>query len=211
MRATLFQLARRVVPLWFLGLFALSGCLPTSEEPILAPGQPALDERLLGVWFGALEEGEDPAFLHFLKVDSNREETHPNGMDIVMVLQPDEPDGDTGWAVFYALSAQIAGQNYLSIEFRLDSGEEVTDEMRGYHLFSTHIDDDGILTLLGVDEDLVEEAIESGALKGDLDEGTFLPQIRIPSSSEELAAFLGSEEARTLFTRVTGPFRRTDL
>ncbi len=83
--------------------------------------------------------------------------------------------------------------------------------MRGYHLFSTHIDEDGTLTLLGVDEDLVEEAIESGALKGDLDEGTFLPQIRITSSSEELAAFLGSEEARALFTRVTGPFRRTDL
>ena len=209
MGASLTQLARRALPLCILGLFVLSGCLPTSENPILVPGQPAVDERLLGIWFGPLEEDEDPVYLHFLPVNSDRDETHPGGMDILMVMQPDEPDGDTGWAVFYALSAQIAGQSYLSMEFRIDSGEDVVDGMRGYHLFRTQLNDDGTLTLLAVDEDRMEEIIEYGTLKGDLDEATFLPEIRITASSEELATFLGSEQADTLFTKVMGPFHRT--
>lgn len=208
MGAILSQLARRALPLFTLGLFMLSGCLPTSENPILVPGQPAVDERLLGMWFGPLEEDEDPVYLHFLPVDSNRDETHPGGMDIVMVLQPDEPGDDTGWAVFYALSAQIAGHSYLSMEFRIDSGEDVVDGMRGYHLFRTQLNQDGTLTLLAVDEDRMEEIIESGHLKGDLDKGTFFPEIRITASSKELATFLGSEQADTLFTKVMGPFRR---
>ncbi len=210
MRAISSHLARLILPFCLLALLGLQGCVPTSEEPIVVPGQPVSDSRLLGVWYGPFDEDDDPVYLHFLAADPNRAENHPGGMDILMVMQPREADDDAGWGILYALTAEVAGRSYLSIEYRVSDGEEV-EELRGYHLFRYEIHENGTLQLLGVNEDLLEELIESGAVEGDVDDGGFITDIRVTASTEDLVTFLKTDDAGPLFSESLGPFRPMTL
>jgi len=117
-------------------------------------------------------------------------------------------DDDDGWGWLYAVSAEVAGKRYLSFEFRLDSGGEVGDDMRGFHLFSYAVASDGSLDLRAIDEDKVSALIRAGKLEGTAEEGTYFPDIRITASSADLVAILATPDAAGLFSERRGPFKR---
>jgi len=187
----------------------LAACIPTSEEPILVAGEPPADSRLAGVWFGALEEGDELGYLHFIMAESNRTETYSGGMDVLMMMHPRESDEDGGWAWLYALTAHVAGKDYLSVEFRIDGGKAVEDDaMRGFHLYRYDIDAAGALQLHAVNEEKVTSLIEAGTVKGYVEKESSFPDIRITASSEELVAILETDAANDLFREDRGTFTR---
>jgi hypothetical protein len=186
-------------------LLHLAACLPTSENPIVVPGQPAADDRLLGTWYGALGEDDEDFTLLFTKPDAEREKDHPGGMDVLMVVNSKD---DSGWLWLYALAAEIDGRHYLSLEFRLDNGGEMADELPGFHIFNYDIAEDGSLQLRQIDEDMVIDVIEAGELAGTVKRGTFVKDVQITASSADLVAFLKTDGADDLFDEESGHFRR---
>ncbi len=199
----------RFAGIWitFLAATGLAGCFPTSEHPVLVDGQSRVDSNLLGVWYGAFDEDDDRFYLHIVEADSDREETIPGGVDILMVQHPDDEDNENGWGIAYAVAAEVSGQHFLSVDYRVDNGEPVDEDMRGLHLFYYDPSTEGRFTLHTINDDALETFITTGALSGIVEPGMF-GSSRLTSSSADLAAFLETADIGSLFEEDFGVFER---
>ena len=191
-------------------VLTLTACLPTSENPVTNPGRPATDADLIGTWYGALEDGDDALYLHVLRSDTDEEDEAPDGMDMILVADAEDDDG--GWAILYALSAQFDDHGYLSIEFKEDSGEPVDEDFHGYHLYNYRIEgkDKDILRIRPIDEDELEELIETGQLAGTITKQQFSTDVRVTASQQDLTHYFETLDPEALFQDEFGRFRKQD-
>lgn len=193
-----------------LGL-VLSACLPTSENPIVKRSQAVVDDRLIGSWFGTLEDDDDLLYLHIFEADIDEEDEdapYPDGMRMVMVSHPDGPGGDGGWAVMHGLSARNDERGVLSLWFEDDSGKAVDEEIIGWHLYGYAFDNQDRITIRAIDTDAVIELMEDGKLQGTFQKSRFFSELRITASTDELVKLFESAEWPTLLAEEYGVFER---
>jgi len=193
-----------------LGVF-LSACLPTSENPIVKRSQSVIDDRLIGSWFGTLEDDDDFLYLHIFEADIDEEDDdapYPEGMRMVMVSHPDRPGSDGGWAVMHGLSARNDERGVLSLWFEDDSGKQVDDELEGWHLYGYTFDNQNRMIIRGIDTDAVSELIEDGKLPGTFEKTRFFTDLRITASTDALVKLFESVEWNTLLEEEYGVFER---
>ena len=180
-------------------LVVLSACVPTSENPLPVSAEQPLSPQLLGSWIGRLEDEDGPVFLHFV-------ETNDSKTMAVLINGATEDDPESGWAEFRATSSELTNGTYLNLYWTENDGEPVED-FPGYHLMRYLIDEDGNLTLYFIDSDILDDAIDSGALAGEIKSSGMTRSVRITASTDDLAAFVQSHDAETLFPELYGTFR----
>lgn len=189
-----------------IGLWALAACVPTSEHPIVVEGQSTIDTRLLGTWRGMVADAD--AVMIFLDA---REEADALGMSLLMAAPATaDTQEDAAWIYCHALTAEVAGERFLSLDWRLDSGEAVDEELTGYHLFRYEIDDAGALTLFAVNEADLVKLIETQALRGEITSSGLIRRVRLTGTSAQLAESLArpAVELPVLFADEMGVLTR---
>lgn len=193
-----------------LGVF-LTACLPTSENPIVKRSQDVVDDRLIGSWFGTLEDDDDFLYLHIFEADIDEEDgdaPYPDGMRMIMVSHADRPGSDGGWAVMHGLSARNDERGVLSLWFEDDSGKPVEEEIEGWHLYGYTFDTQDRMIIRAIDEDAVIELIEDGKLPGTFEKTRFFSELRITASTDALVKLFESAEWNTLLDEEYGVFER---
>ncbi len=187
-------------------LVLLVACVPTTEHPVIVPGQDVYDPALMGLWYGTLEEDDETVLMQISLADED-DHDYPGGMRFLMSGYAETPE-ETGWSVLYGLSAEVNGETFLSLDFQTDQGEIVEGDIRRYHLYHYAITDNDHMVLRAVDEDKLEELIEAGELQGTINKGRYTSDIRITDSSANLVAFLAREPLDRLFSDEPGMFTR---
>ena len=184
----------------------LTGCLPTSENPIVKGGQDVIDERLIGSWFGQLEDGDELLYMHIFAAEEDEDASHPGGMRVILVSHPQRKTADGGWAVLYGLSARNDERGVLSLLFEDDSGEPVDESLVGWHLYGYAFDAQNQLEIKPMDEDNLVEFIEDGKLPGTAEKTRFFSETRITASSDALVKLFESADWDYLLSDEPGRF-----
>lgn len=204
------SLLRRLALVAVLAM-GLSGCFTLSDAPVIGPSGAQSDPALIGLWYGSLNEDDDPFFLHFVRPEAKRAEGDDNpdrgAMTAVIIFHGSDDDEESEWGYLDAVASPVDGGDeplrFLSFQFTFMSDadpEDANDTAEGYHLFLYHIrsDDAGNerLVLKRVSDDYLEEQISSGALSGTVSQGKYTSNARVTATSAELAAhFAGTSES----------------
>lgn len=157
----------------------LAGCVPCSDNPLSDPGESGNDPALLGTWFWS-EEGET-GFIH---IGTTRESK------LLRLLMIDiKEDGKLNRSEFAGHSSFFKGNRYLNL-MPLDS--EV--ECNGYWFVKYDFEGDA-LALFIMDVVVMERAVKSGQLAGEVKGSGDSSSMRITASQKELREFILSHDA----------------
>ncbi|NWG46780.1 MAG: hypothetical protein HXY25_09575 [Alphaproteobacteria bacterium] len=191
----------------------LAACVPTSVHPLRVEGQPVVDQELLGTWRG--EVGEQDSLLLFL---NTRAENDTEGMTLLVAtpVQPAAPpegaeeadDADAGWLYALALSAQIGGHRFLSVDWRGDGGDAVEGTQRGWHLYRYELSPETGLAIYGLNEVELKAAVDRGEIEA-VETGSGIgKEIRLTASPADLAAWIAASDPLVLFTETVAELTR---
>ena len=165
---------KTIIKLCTLSLSAamfLTSCLP-SENPLSAPEDSKPDPKLIGEWVN--EEGETMTFVAeegpWMKMSSG-----------------DMKD-------LRVFPTVLGKAWFLNHELTKD------DKTTGYFISRYEIGEDDTLTFWDVDDDLIDEAIRSGEIKGD--------DQRVTDTTENLVRFIEKHGAEKVFSEKGEPFQR---
>ncbi len=177
-----------------LALAACDPTGPTSENPIESNAVADDGSKLLGAWYGEL--GGSEVYVHV--VDDGHE-----GLQTLVIGRQ---DGSSTWGAMRAIPADINGTGYLSIELLQDRGDNISDPLeRGYHLLRYRTGpEQNYVTLYSLDENMINKAIESGEISGDV------KHMRLQASSDELIHFIENHPSQNLFSVQVGYFERVN-
>jgi hypothetical protein len=196
------MLQRNTVALtrWLMLLLAtaiLAACdppAPTSDNPLDGPAVTDDGSDLLGAWHGELNGYE--AFVHV--VDGTGSD---GALETLVIGHPDRKSGGS-WGALSAIPANIDGTGYLSIKVLTDQGNDVQDPSeQGYHLVRYRAGR-GYVTLYAMDESLIDSAIRSHQIDGDL------KSMRIEASSSDLIKLIEKLGGQDLFSVQIGYLER---
>ena len=182
----------------FAIMIALTGCLPTSKNPLSDPADAVVDMRLDGVWYG--KSGEDTIFLHFVAGKAT-------SMDVVEVDH--EKDGDAHTSIYTMFPTIIDGQRYMNL--REKSGTD-----KPYYLARYTLSKGGTLSISLMSEAVVAKAVKAGKLTGKVTvknagESSETRDIALTASTASLAAFVRSSDPDALFAEKFGSFKKVTL
>ena len=180
----------------FAIMFALTGCLPTSKNPLSDPAEAVIDMRLDGVWYG--KSGEDTIFLHFVAGKAT-------SMDIVEVDH--EKDGDAHTSIYTMFPTIIGGQRYMNIQAK-------TGDDKRYYLARYTLAKNGTLSIWLMSDTAVAKAVKAGKLAGkvtDKKDATDSLDISLTATTASLAAFVGKSDPDVLFDQKFGTFKKVTL
>ena len=173
-----------------LGALLLAGCVPTSENPIVSKSG-ANDPALLGTWRGKMDDDET-LFMHVLAGKAGA---------VTALLVSGKSGGDSGWASFRIVTAEVKGTHYISALWLLDDGKPVEEGEKGYHLMRYEIRPDGSLQMFAVDEDKLKQAVKDGKVGGKTEGEGASGDVRLTASSEKLEKFLKRIDPAELFDK----------
>jgi len=188
------------------GLFAVSlgACFPTSEHPIALNGEAQAPAIFSGIWEGGLGDGK--ATLIFME---GAEDAAPSPRFTGLIIRHREgkPSINEGWIEFEAEAADIRGEIFLSALLKRLDGKAAEADEEGYYLFrvQTTGDDMSVTTL---DDRVMVELLNRGALDGTVSNTVGLPIIRITSDSIGLRAFLVNADLDEVFSEPFARFTR---
>ncbi len=189
---------RAAVVLMFTLAFGLAACLPESTHPISDPAAAEPDKRLTGMWYGGPpNELSDHYFASFLPQDDNSTD--------IFTISFDDDGGE--WIRFSMTPSTVGDHTYMNILYRDQSDDE--DFFENYLLCYYFIDDEGRLQIWSFSNEVISEAIENG-LPGTVKEGSWVSDIEITASSEELHAFLLAQDPKVLFTEPVGIYEKIE-
>ena len=184
-----------------LGL-SLSGCFNKSRLPLSKWEDAQPDRALAGAW-RAVIDGKD-VYLHIIPLP----EDHPEKawMQLAHVVQP--PNGSTGRGedaiLLNMFPTAVKGRKFMNVLFR--KSHEAKDgrcEMEEYYWFWKYeLSRDGVLTVWELEEEPIRLALEDGKLKG-----TYKNSVSLEDSSENILAFLLSDEGEKAF-HLYGKFKK---
>ncbi|MCE7997413.1 MAG: hypothetical protein HEP70_01000 [Rhodobiaceae bacterium] len=189
-----------------VGLFALSlaACFPTSEHPIALNGETDAPSVFSGIWEGGLGDGK--ATLIFMEGAEDAAPT-PRFTGLIIRHREGKPSINEGWIEFEAEAAEIRGEIFLSALLkRLDGNPAEADEA-GYYLFRVQMTGDDMLVTT-LDDRVMAELLNRGALDGSISSSVGLQVIRITSDSIGLRAFLVTADLEEVFSEPFARFTR---
>ena len=198
---------RRTAP-WTIGLFlvstlVLSACIPTSEHPVGRGAGPAHDPALLGIWTGPV--GERQSYVHILP-STRGEDPASAGMDLLLIAHPtDEDPEEFGWMLARGYTAQVGEMRILSVKWEIEDGRSLEGQDAGYHILAYERTEAGGVRFRALNEDPIVEAIEAGALEGDVVPGRYFRTIRLTASPEALRRYFENAETELLFGEPSEP------
>jgi hypothetical protein len=157
-----------------IGLAVIFGCVPYSDQPLSAPGEQNLDNRLYGTWYS--KDEKETAFYHF---GSNAK---TGLLDIMMVDMRD--NGEVEYSELVGHNTGIDGASYLNLKWvKPEEGSE------GYLFVKYTIDEKG-LGICIIDMNVVEKAIAAGEIKGEIIKEGTSSSVRIKDEPENLRTFV---------------------
>ncbi|GEM_PF-5918613 len=171
----------------------LAACGVESDNPIAPPEKTIADTRLEGVWKSVNSDD----YLHFAT------QQHSQGMDFVVV----EHGKGLKVSRFLALPTVIGGVHFFSM---IDTQKERGKKQR-YAFMRYAVSSENVLSLWGINQEAVERAIKTGRLKGKIHVNSKDKNDRdaiITDSSENIAKFIGSQDARKLFDSPPTKYRK---
>ncbi len=179
-------------------MIALTGCLPTSRNPLSDPAEAVVDMRLDGVWYG--KSGEDTVFLHFV---SGKATT----MDVVEVDH--EKDGDAHTSIYTMFPTIIGDQRYMNLR-------EKGNGDKPYYFAHYTLSKSGTLTIWLMSETPVAKAVKAEKLAGKVTvnnagASSENRDIALTSSTATLAAFVRNSDPNILFAEKFGTFKKVTL
>jgi hypothetical protein len=167
-------------------LAACDPLAPTSENPLDGPAIADDGSGLLGAWHGELNGYE--AFVHVVNGTG-----HNGALETLVVGHPDRKSGGA-WGALSAIPANIDGTGYLSIKVLTDQGNDVRDPAeQGYHLVRYRAGR-GYVTLYAMDQSLIDSAIRSHQIEGDV------KSMRLEASSHDLVRLIEKVGGQDLFS-----------
>lgn len=158
-------------------LLLITGCTPSSKNPLSDPKDAKVDDALLGVW--CHESESDLCFYH---VAPSKQDIH--SYDIVSVRH-DFIDGITE-SRFRAFTTELGETKILNIL-------EIADEKKGlkYVFLKYLLNKDGVLELSMLQSEPFSQAIKDKKLTGKVIKGGDFPDdVELTDSSENLLTFL---------------------
>ncbi|WOF73393.1 hypothetical protein QMT40_001023 [Parvibaculaceae bacterium PLY_AMNH_Bact1] len=188
------------------GLLALSlaACFPTSEHPIALSGESEAPDIFSGIWDGGLGDGK--ATLIFME---GAEDAAPSPRFTGLIIRHREgkPSINEGWLEFEAEATEIRGEVFLSALLKRLDGKPTEADEEGYYLFRVLMagDDMSVTTL---DDRVMVELLNRGALEGTISSSVGLQAIRITSDSIGLRAFLVNADLDEVFSEPFARFTR---
>jgi hypothetical protein len=165
-----------------LGLALLAaGCLPESENPLTPPGQGIEMPELLGLWQTPIEDAR--LFVHVLRGEAGE-------LHVVTVAHEADGTGDT--ELYVAHVSDIDGRRFANLR--------PADATAPQRYIFVGIDLGGTsLTSHMLAPEALAEGIRSGALEGEVEEGSLGLDVRLTGPGERIAAFLAGGDPARLF------------
>ncbi len=189
-----------------VGVFALflAACFPTSEHPIALNGESQAPEIFSGIWDGGLGDGK--ATLIFME---GAEDAAPSPRFTGLIIRHREgkPSINEGWIEFEAEAAEIRGEIFLSALLKRLDGKPAEADEAGYYLFRVEIDGDE-MSVTTLDDRVLVELLNRGALEGTVSSSAGLQVIRLTSDSIGLRAFLVNADLDEVFSETFARFTR---
>ena len=183
-------------------LIGLSACLPTSEHPIDTASD-VLPSLFSGIWEGELTDG--PATLAFLASGEGTSQASVQGL--LIRHRADRPSINEGWLAFEADIASFRGEIFASLKLRQMDGKTVSDGEDGYYLFRI-VGSETSFKAVGMNDLVLTELINRGALEGHIDKSATVPRIRLTETARALRAFLVTADLDELFSDPFAHFAR---
>ncbi len=188
------------------GLLALSltACFPTSEHPIALNGESGAPDIFSGIWDGGLGDGK--ATLIFME---GAEDAAPSPRFTGLIIRHREgkPSINEGWLEFEAEATEIRGEIFLSALLKRLDGKPTEADEEGYYLFRVLMAGDE-MSITTLDDRVMVELLNRGALEGTISSSVGLQAIRITSDSIGLRAYLVNADLDEVFSEPFARFTR---
>lgn len=197
------RIANTVARIGLAGLAAIAtaACPPvTSKSPLGTTVAAAPDPGLTGIWRGHVASSESMSYFTFFPEDDGT-------MNAVLVVPPLGTDKG-GWAVFSVQTVALGPNHFMNARETIDDGKPATGPMADNTIPVLYrINSDGALVLYIVDETLAKNAIKSGKLAGDVEQGQY-GDVTITAAPADLDAYMASPEGRALFSKPLAVLKR---
>lgn len=187
----------------FLAVF-LAGCFPTSVHPIALNGETDAPDIFSGIWEGGLGDGK--ATLIFMEGAENAPPS-PRFTGLFIRHREGMPSINEGWMEFEAEAAEIRGEIFLSLLLKRLDGKPAAADEEGYYLFRIQMNGDE-MSVTTLDDRVMVELLNRGALDGTVSTSVGLKVIRITSDSVGLRAFLVNADLEEVFSKPFARFTR---
>ncbi|SPD75457.1 hypothetical protein PITCH_A630002 [uncultured Desulfobacterium sp.] len=165
-------------------IFMFSGCIPYSENPLTAPGEQGLDQKIMGSWY--YHDRDETVFLHIGK------DSKTKGLRLVMAEF--HKDNEIVVYVFVGHTSLVGDKTYLNLRW-----DQPDEQDKGY-LFAKYNMKGEQLGLGLIRADSVETAIREGKIRGKIGEGEEASVI-ITDSPERLRGFFQKHD-KELFEQI---------
>ncbi|MAN61473.1 MAG: hypothetical protein CMI60_05935 [Parvibaculum sp.] len=192
------------VALFGLFVLSLAACFPTSEHPIALNGEARVPDIFSGIWNGGLGDGK--ATLIFMEGTENAAPS-PRFAALIIRHREGKPSINEGWLEFEAEAAEIRGEIFLSALLKRLDGKPAEADEAGYYLFRVQMTGDE-MTVTTLDDRVMVELLNRGALDGTVSHSVGLQVIRITSDSIGLRAFLVNADLDEVFSEPFARFTR---
>ncbi len=129
-------------------------------------------------------------YAHFVPTQDLSASSYEGGMDLLMIMYDQAEPNDSEWVAFYSVAGAVDDRRFLSLEAII--GEPAPDEEDNtpdFHLFTYDMPDPNTLTITRLSDAALEEAIETGALRGEIHDGPY-GGATISATPDELITFL---------------------
>jgi len=182
----------------------LAACFPTSEHPIALNGETNAPDVFSGIWEGGLGDGK--ATLIFMEGDENAAPS-PRFTGLIIRHREGKPSITEGWLEFEAEATEIRGEVFLSALLKRLDGKPTEAGEEGYYLFRVQMSGDE-MSVTTLDDRVMVELLNRGALDGTVSHSVGLQVIRITSDSVGLRAFLVTADLDEVFSEPFAHFTR---
>lgn len=153
----------------------LSACVPTSEHALTAPGEQALDAKLIGTWYWT--EPNETGYVHIGRNEQADE------LRVMMVEW--NADGVMKLSGLHGHNSTVGDHTYLNLKWS-DTKESAED---GY-LFVKYTLTDDRLGIAVIRQTTVEQAVSDGALAGNIEQRKWFSTVHLSASQRHLQAFV---------------------
>ncbi|GEM_PF-836025 len=175
----------------------LASCLPvTTSVPVGSTAGFRPDPSLIGTWIARSadksDKNADAAYFHFLP--------QPDG-SFTLVMTPYKPAKDSGeWSVYRLQTATLGTNRFINAQEVSNNGKAPDDSLTRIFPLLYRAGKGGQITLYLVDEDAAKAAIQSGKIKGEIEQGSY-GDVHITADAQALDAFFQSPDGLKLFVK----------
>ena len=173
---------------------ALAGCLPvTSTSPVGTTKSLGADNRLVGMWQGATDDGA-PAWFAFVPGAHG-------GITAIVIGFPSATDSSGFYGTYSVRTASLGKAAYVNAREVMENGQPVTGPLaEKFMLLLYRFRGPHTLVLYLADEDATKDAVKARKVDGTIEPGKF-GDVTLTARPADLDRFFASDAALKLFTK----------